>query len=155
MLAASIEFPTGRYHATPWDRQVNAGEVEWPPSPWRMLRALVATWHLKLERPDIDHPHDDLVNLVEKLAGVPPRYRLPEATLAHSRHYMPIGKEQYKSGKGKLLVEQTSKVFDPFLHLEDDEPLVVAWPEIDPTDDEEGPFDALSPPEEARADSSE
>jgi len=143
MLAASIEFPTGRYHATPWDRQVNEGEVEWPPSPWRMLRALVATWHLKLKRTDTDHSHEGFVSLVETLAEVAPRYRLPRTTLAHSRHYMPIGKEKYDSDKGKLLVEQTSKVFDPFLHLEGDEPVVVAWPEVDATDHEAGLFGEL------------
>ena len=40
----AIRFPLGRYHATPWDRSVNEGAVEWPPSPWRLLRALVASY---------------------------------------------------------------------------------------------------------------
>ena len=43
----AIRFPLGRYHANPWDRAVNEGETEWPPSPWRLLRALVATWHTR------------------------------------------------------------------------------------------------------------
>jgi hypothetical protein len=34
-------------HATPRGRHVNEGAVEWPPSPWRIVRALVTTWHLK------------------------------------------------------------------------------------------------------------
>ena len=37
----------GRYHANPWDRAVNEGASEWPPSPWRILRALVATWYTR------------------------------------------------------------------------------------------------------------
>lgn len=49
MLAISFRFPAGFYHATPWGRHVNEGEVEWPPSPWRVLRALQATWFLKGE----------------------------------------------------------------------------------------------------------
>ncbi len=138
MLAASFQFPTGRYHATPWDRQVNEGEVEWPPSPWRLLRALVATWHLKGGDP-ADDSHDDLESLVEKLAGVSPRYRLPSATQAHTRHFMPLGKKQYR----KPLIEQTSQVFDPFLHLESGTPLVVAWPGVDPTDAEADLFGRL------------
>jgi CRISPR-associated protein Csb2 len=43
----AICFPAGRYHANPWDRAVNEGATEWPPSPWRILRALVATWHTR------------------------------------------------------------------------------------------------------------
>ena len=30
-VVISIQFLTGRYHATPWDKQVNEGAVEWPP----------------------------------------------------------------------------------------------------------------------------
>ena len=47
MLAIEFKFLAGRFHATPWGRQVNEGAVEWPPSPWRLLRALIAVWHLK------------------------------------------------------------------------------------------------------------
>ncbi len=43
----AFRFPLGRYHANPWDRAVNEGASEWPPSPWRILRALVATWHTR------------------------------------------------------------------------------------------------------------
>ena len=43
----AFRFPLGRYHANPWDRAVNEGATEWPPSPWRILRALVATWHTR------------------------------------------------------------------------------------------------------------
>jgi CRISPR-associated protein Csb2 len=49
MLALAIRFPAGRFHATPWGRHVNEGAAEWPPSPWRLLRALVATWKRKLD----------------------------------------------------------------------------------------------------------
>ncbi|MFB3776513.1 MAG: type I-U CRISPR-associated protein Csb2 [Bryobacteraceae bacterium] len=39
-------FPLGRFHATPW--RVNPfgdSSGEWPPSPWRFVRAVVARWH--------------------------------------------------------------------------------------------------------------
>jgi len=39
-------FPLGRFHATPW--RVNSFDDphgEWPPSPWRLIRALVARWY--------------------------------------------------------------------------------------------------------------
>ena len=47
-----VRFVLGRYHATPWGRHVNEGQVELPPSPWRLLRALYAVWKTRL--PDLD-----------------------------------------------------------------------------------------------------
>ena len=44
MLAIRFDFTANRYHATQWGRHVNEGVLEWPPSPWRILRAIVATW---------------------------------------------------------------------------------------------------------------
>lgn len=100
----SIQFLTGRYHATPWDHQVNEGVVEWPPSPWRILRALVSAYYRVPEQPD-----RILMNqLLSKLASQLPSYALPTHVSAHTRHYMPIWKE------GK---ETTTKVFDTFYAL--------------------------------------
>jgi CRISPR-associated protein Csb2 len=40
-----VELTAGRYHAHPWGvSQYGIGEPEWPPSPWRLLRALAAAW---------------------------------------------------------------------------------------------------------------
>jgi len=50
VIAISFKFPAGRYHATPWGRHVNEGAVEWPPSPWRILRALEARDEATAER---------------------------------------------------------------------------------------------------------
>jgi hypothetical protein len=41
-LSISIRFLTGRAHLHPWQTHHNEGRVEWPPSQWRLLRALVA-----------------------------------------------------------------------------------------------------------------
>jgi CRISPR-associated protein Csb2 len=41
-LAIHIRFLTGRAHLHPWHAAPNEGRIEWPPSPWRLLRALVA-----------------------------------------------------------------------------------------------------------------
>lgn len=40
------QFPLGRFHATPW--RVNPFDDphgEWPPSPWRLVRAVTARWY--------------------------------------------------------------------------------------------------------------
>lgn len=113
MLVLELRFPAGRYHATPWGRHVNEGALDWPPSPWHILRALVATWHLKA-RADI--PEAVVRGLVEALAERPPGYELPRATTGHTRHYMPV-----LEGK----TQKTTKVFDTFLHLAG--PLRIGW----------------------------
>jgi CRISPR-associated protein Csb2 len=107
MPGIELTFPVGKLHATPWGRHVNEGAVEWPPSPWRLLRALVATWHLKAKDDISEQTMRDLVRaLAEKL----PNYQLPKAGLGHTRHYMPVieGKNQ-----------KTTKIFDAFIHLQE------------------------------------
>src|SRR5690606_10388451 len=117
--AIAIRFLAGRYHATPWDRQVNEAEVEWPPSPWRLLRSFIAIWHRKVS------PSGDgeaiLESLVGRLASELPLYRLPAATHAHSRHYMP--------GRGGDA--DRSLVFDAWTSVDRDDELVVFWPNLD------------------------
>ncbi len=119
MLALAFTFPSGRYHATPWDRHVNEGAVVWPPEPWRVLRALIATWHHKV-KPLGRHEESTLRGLIESLSQSLPEYTLPPASHNHTRHYMP----QREPGK-------TSLVFDAFAAVSRKEPLIMAWPELD------------------------
>lgn len=119
MLALAFTFPSGRYHATPWDQHVNEGAVVWPPEPWRVLRALIATWHHKV-KPFGRHKESALRGLIEALSQSLPEYELPPASHSHTRHYMP----QREPGK-------TSLVFDAFAAVSRKEPLVMAWPELD------------------------
>src|SRR5438552_10974398 len=88
MLAIAINFPAGRYHATPWGKHVNEGVPEWPPSPWRLLRALVATWKRKC-----DHLTEQQVRRVLAPLLEPPCFHLPPGRAAHTRHYMPWEKK--------------------------------------------------------------
>ena len=40
-----LQFTTGRFHATRWAENPPTDPYgEWPPSPWRLLRALAAAW---------------------------------------------------------------------------------------------------------------
>lgn len=119
MLALSFTFPAGRYHATPWDRHVNEGAVAWPPEPWRILRALIATWHHKVRHAD-NHTEATLLALIESLTTELPEYHLPAANHSHTRHYMP----QFAAG-------QTSLVFDAFTAVNKGDPLTVSWPHVD------------------------
>jgi len=111
MTVIELTFPAGgRLHATPWGRHVNEGATEWPISPWRIQRALVATWYLKA-RDEIDEAVMRL--LMEVLASSAPSFGLPAAVQSHTRHYMP--------GRGT----DKPKVFDTF--VQSSQPLRIAW----------------------------
>ena len=114
MPVIELRFPAGRFHATPWGRHVNEGAVEWPPSPWRILRGLLATWHLKTTRAEISEPV--MRRLTEALVNNPVCYQLPPASLGHSRHYMPVIEG---------INQKTTKVFDTFIHVAG--PLRISW----------------------------
>ncbi len=128
MVALEIRFLTGSFHATPWGRHVNEGEVEWPPSPWRVLRALISTWYYKAADEITDQT---MCNLIEKLSTLPAFY-LPCATLGHTRHYMP-------SEGGK-----TTKTFDTFALPDQSRPLLVMWHDVSLTADEQSALEILA-----------
>lgn len=111
-----LEFPWGRYHATPWGRNVNEGAPEWPPSPWRVLRALFATWKLRCAHLRAE----DVGAALSQLAGAP-TIHVPAMKPAHLRHYMPpiahrsIGKHP------------TTMTFDPFAVMHPNRPVCIEW----------------------------
>lgn len=118
MLAIQFEFTANRYHATQWGRHVNEGVLEWPPSPWRILRAIVATWKRTLS----DIPESRVVPILEALASERPSYRLPPASTAHTRHYMP-----YNEGRN----ERTTLVIDSFVAIQPAKPVVAMWHNVE------------------------
>jgi CRISPR-associated protein Csb2 len=143
-----LSFPGRRYHATPWGHHVNEGIIEWPPSPWRLLRALLSTgyatlgWGGNVCKPMQCSPPPDARSLILKLSGVLPRYRLPAGAGAHSRHYMPLAALKApgaKADKSFVLAHQatsspivhgykedTTLVFDTWAQVDDGE-LAVTW----------------------------
>jgi len=116
MLTLSLTFPSGRYHATPWGRHVNEADVAWPPDPWRLSRALIATWHRKLDSQL--SPCESLESLLAALAGEAPHYRLPLAVHAHTRHYMPNR-------------QKSTLIFDAFARIDPSDELIVHWPQLE------------------------
>ncbi len=106
-------FVAGRYHATPWGSHVNEGLLEWPPSPFRILRALVATGFSRLGWRGIEGAARELF---DHLAASPPSYALPAGTTSHTRHYMPPFKGS------------TTKVIDAFLRFSTESRMHVRYP---------------------------
>lgn len=127
MIALQIEFVAGQFHANPWDRGTNEGEVEWPPSPWRLLRAIVAGWHRSGAA-----DRETLLRLVNALAE-PPVFDLPGASTGHTRHYVPLG--GLKGGK-----PERALMLDSFVALERDREhgtrAFAIWPNVELGSDE-------------------
>lgn len=122
MLSIELRFSAGRYHATPWGRSVNEADVEWPPSPWRLLRALLAVWHRKCSELTEAEVHV----LLHKLAESSPCYQLPPAVHTHTRHYMPQRTIDKKQGR-----VSTSLIYDAWLALPPSDPLCIHWPTLE------------------------
>ena len=122
-LSLAFRFVAGRYHATPYGHHVNEGLIEWPPSPWRLLRALISVGYTSGAW-DGAGPPDVARSLIEKLSAELPRYRLPPAVGTHSRHYMPIGVLD-----SKTKIEKTTLVFDTWARIEDEE-LTITWNDV-------------------------
>lgn len=140
-LVLRQSFPLGRFHATPW--RVNPFDDpcgEWPPSPWRFVRAVVARWH-QWKR-EADDPPDDakLDELVRALCDSSYTFHLPVQARRGSpiRQYQPVefgweppGKWKGK-GKNKKPVPQmrmygTSLVQDNYWCVPRDEAGAVWW----------------------------
>jgi CRISPR-associated protein Csb2 len=85
-----------------------------------LLRALVAVWKRKLP-----HLTDEQVGgVLSVLASTPPLFRLPPATLGHTRHYMPTH-------------DKPTKVFDAFISLDPKADVVFHWPDAALSEDGE------------------
>jgi CRISPR-associated protein Csb2 len=116
-IAFSFRFLAGRYHATPWDRNVNEADVAWPPEPVRILRSLIATWWRKADQ--VRFPKQMLDGLIDALASEPPVFQLPDAVHSHIRTFMPAPTKP----PGTL-------IYDAFFTLDRAANLIVAWPTV-------------------------
>ena len=100
MIAFKIFFRNGRFHATPWDKHVNECVPEWPPSIWRLSRAIISVW-----KKYTDIPNDEIIPIIYKLHQSIPTYYLPIAIKYNTCHYFHIiGKEP-------------KKIFDAFVSI--------------------------------------
>lgn len=94
-----IDFLAGQFHANPWDRETNEGGIEWPPAPWRLLRAIVAGWHRSGAS-----GRETLLRVLDALAE-PPLFDLPAASSGHTRHYPPLGGLERGKPGGTLMLD--------------------------------------------------
>lgn len=119
MVGLEITFELGRYHATPWGAHVNDAAVEWPPSPWRLLRALYSASRTNTT---LEGRREAADRALQALADAPPpMYELPRTGAGHTRHYMP------KPSYSPVATGETTKVIDSYLAVATDAPLRVWW----------------------------
>jgi CRISPR-associated protein Csb2 len=118
MTTIRLIFSAARYHATPWGRHVNEGVAEWPPSPYRLLRALYDVWQRKCA----DMGEEAVRQVLQALATEPPHFYLPAATASHTRSYL--------SANGKDPAEK-NLVFDSFLVFDRPHACFARWPEVE------------------------
>jgi CRISPR-associated protein Csb2 len=120
MIALEIRFLTGRFHATPWGEHVNAGAVEWPPSPWRLVRAVAAA---ALRTAAVQA--EPLPRVLALLALRPPEYLCPPPTVGHWRAY--VKSDAYRADRSG----GTNLVHDTFVALPAHSPVIWAiWPHV-------------------------
>ncbi len=119
MLVIELAFPAGRYHGTPWGRHVNEGIAEWPPSPYRLLRALYDA--CKRKRPQWGHPRIEKV--LSTLSAHDPLYLLPQAAVSHTRSFL---------SKNEKNTQSKTLIFDGFVALSPRATVLMGWPDITP-----------------------
>src|SRR5260370_20889888 len=85
-------FPLGRFHATPWKAfPYDDPHGEWPPSPWRLLRAIIArSYQLEREQPSVTREQRE--GLVRAFCQSTITWCLPEFTwrCPGLRQYQPV-----------------------------------------------------------------
>jgi len=115
MICVEFGFPAHRFHATPYGRHVNEGVAEWPPSPYRFLRALFDAW--KRKHPEM--AEEQVRNVLETLSAEPPEFALPAVTASHTRGYLSSNQEDPTA---------KSLIFDGFVALPPEGRAFMIWP---------------------------
>jgi CRISPR-associated protein Csb2 len=118
-LVLRQEFPLGRFHATPW--RVNPFDDphgEWPPSPWRLVRAVTARWYQWAREAESEVAIAELERLQAALCESTYAFHLPADARKGSplRQYHPTEFEWRPRGQKKASIRSygTSLVQDNY-----------------------------------------
>ncbi|QUV86483.1 type I-U CRISPR-associated protein Csb2 [Chloracidobacterium aggregatum] len=84
-----VELLSGRYHAHVWgESQFAMAGPEWPPSPWRLLRALASAWFCAQPVLSSEVDRDDLLQALGRSDA--PEIWLPRTSVHEIRYYQPV-----------------------------------------------------------------
>jgi CRISPR-associated protein Csb2 len=119
VIGLAIRFELGRYHANPWGSHVNDAATEWPPSPWRLLRALYAVARTNVRLADRQQALDRALRAL--IDAPPPLFELPPRVAGHTRHFMP------KSSFSAARPGEKAKVIDGFVAVDPADEMRAWW----------------------------
>ncbi len=105
----------GRYHANPWGRHVREAAVEWGPSPYRLIRAIIDTQFRKMPEAN----EEIMKTIISKLSSSLPIYHLPKASYS----FMDIFVNNNKRGDP----DRKEEIFDAFVVVNPSDPLFIKW----------------------------
>ena len=117
VLTIKMEFGPWGYHATPWGHYVNEGIPEFPPSPYRLMRALVDVW--KRDRPEWNEKR--VVPILSALSRSPPLFSLPP----YSEYSVPLYQDT-NSGDP----QQGALIYDSFVIMDKGEAVYLKWTDV-------------------------
>ena len=115
MLTIEIKFEANRYNATPWMNNVNENIPEWPPSIYRLFRAMIDSWKRKYDY----IPEDKIISIFDKLSKTKPSFKIPEYTSSYTVSYMNV--------KDNKIIpnNQSALIYNPFVYIV--EPLYIIF----------------------------
>ncbi len=132
-------FPQGRFHATRWRENPFADTFgEWPPSPWRLLRALAARW-FQYSRETGDRDEGAVERVLRRLAAERPEYYLPPSAMKGTtlKQYQPISEHSWSdpsAGSGAVKRAKTTLFPDGYFVVDPKQPIIWQWAGIDLSD---------------------
>jgi CRISPR-associated protein Csb2 len=133
-LVIEQNYPLGRFHATRWNQSPFEDPFgEWPPSPWRFLRALAAR-SFQYER-ETGAPPTARDPLLDALAQSPPSFYLPPTSARGPAlmQYQPTAVAWTDATKKKAayMTPKTTLIPDHYRVLPGDDPVVWIWSGLD------------------------
>ena len=133
-LVLEQTFPLGRFHATPWKVfPYDDPHGEWPPSPWRLVRAVLArSYQLDREIADSSETHAKLRGaMVRAFAASEISWQLPPSTWRGPglRQYHPAEFRRVPASAKEpgMMAYNTTKVLDNFWVTSSGAAAPLAW----------------------------
>ena len=99
LISIAVQFTTGQYAARPWGAPARYDSHEWPPSPYRIIRAATAAWKYNL--PDLGE--DLFFKIVKRLASERPSFCLPKVRRTGGRRDRSGAPPPWSVGAGDAL----------------------------------------------------
>lgn len=106
MITIKIKFESNRYSATPWENNVNENIPEWPPSIYRLYRAMIDSWIRRT-----DYSEEQVARVFSILTETTPCYKIPEYTSSYTVSFMNT------KTSTNIALSESSLIYNPFIYV--------------------------------------